>query len=367
MPTNALRTRTLATALTLGLALGPVGCDRELAGEAQTLRTGSGIGGTTFNTSNWVSAGARDVYEFHRLGDWHPNTFNFETKLKEITFTVPGYGEITTDPSAATSVFTPRVKLTADHNLKVTFYPPFGGPSVVYEGPDLVGLELRFKVKYAGGTAYYAKLRVTGHFADPSGGDLFEFVKLDPTNDATLGPICEVSTLGDRFARVYGDVSIDGDSGTVNEPDNIVHIACTSGAPGKSSLYGYLPHGGPELFSLVNRVIRADYCHDGYPYTFPGNSLMIRDNVSPGQEGQTMAQIQQYAVDNNAALEAIWDPNGILCIDTPRVDTLERGDIICPVKVLPDGVTAYNWQPPPCDQFVDADPNSLRVYSLTAL
>jgi hypothetical protein len=358
--------RARLTVLALGVAaLGLSGCDQDrLADGEVTFRPGTA--GTTFNTDNWVSPAARDIYEFDRSGAWHANSFGFETRLKKVIFKDPQLGTISTDPSTAPSPTVPRVEIASADNLAVKVFPPFQSPRT-YDGDQVVGLELLLDVKYAGSTSYSVKLRVTQHFLDPEGGHLYDFTKAHPGTGAVIGPICETNTLGDRYARVYGDVSVDALTGAVVEPTGIFHLACTAGAPGKSSLYGYLPHGAPETFRLVNRVIRADYCADGYPFTFPGNSLLIRDNVSPGQQGQTLAQVLTYASNNGAVLEAMWDERGVLCVGTPRVDTLERTDIICPVKPLGGGTNAYNWQPPPCAGFVDPNPQALRVYSLTAI
>jgi hypothetical protein len=97
MRNTALRTLTFALT-TLGLT----GCDpADLADDELTFRPGSGLGGATFNTSNWVSPSVRDVYEFNRTGVWRTNTFGFETKLKKVTFQDPQLGLISTDPASA--------------------------------------------------------------------------------------------------------------------------------------------------------------------------------------------------------------------------------------------------------------------------
>ena len=114
-------------------------------------------------------------------------------------------------------------------------------------------------------------------------------------------------------------------------------------------------------FRTANRVIRADYCGDGQPFTFPGNSLLIKDNFSAGQEGTTLADV--YTNIGSLKLEAMWDQHGILCIDTPRVDTLVPADIVCPMKYL-TATWEYNWQPPPCDGFVDPYPGTTKFFSL---
>lgn len=366
MLTNILRTSlTLLTFTAFGLAA--TGCDSEPADEhaAMSLR-GGGIGGITMNTSNWVSAAARDVYEFDRTGVWRTNTYGFEVRLQNVKFDSPIYGPITTNPSNTPPFGVPWVEFSGADELTLELHEPFGGVTN-YTGAALVGLEFLLNVKFAGSNSYNVRLRITRHFFDPKGGDLYEIIKVHPSTGEIIGPICETSSLGDRNVRVYGNTSVNAITGEVLEPSNVLHFGCTAAAPGKSSIYGYYPNGAPDTFRLINRVIRADYCADGYPYTYPGNSLLIRDNVSPGQQGQTLADVQGYALANDAVLEAVWDVYGILCIETPRVDNLDAGDVLCPVKHLANGTTAYNWKPPLCSEFVDTGNGALRVYSLTAI
>lgn len=359
----------LAPALALALAacVGASGCDDAGQQGDVSFRPGSTLGGMTLNTSNWVSPGARDVYEFDRTGAWHNVQFGFKTRLAAVIFEDPNYGTISTDPSADPPPSDPWVAISSADDLEISVTPPGGGAPTTYSGADLVGLELLLEVKYKGNAAHPVKLRLTAEFDDPIGGAVYELHKVDPTSGDMIAPICEESTSGDRNARLYGDVSIDAKNGDVSEPVGIIHIGCTAGAPGKSSLYGYFPHGAPDTFKTANRVIRADYCADGYPYTYPGNSLIIRDNFTGDQLGQSLGAVYSYAASNGLAVEAMWGTDGILCVDTPRVDSLDRVDVVCPAKTLADGTLTYNWTPPACDTYVDPAPQELRFYSLTEI
>ncbi len=343
------------------LALSAGACDTADAGasESTTFRPG-GWGSGTLNTSNWVSAASRDMYESNRNGMWHTNSFGFETRLAEISFDHPTEGVVSSDPADGATPGVPRVKITNSNSLEVKFIPA-SGPSETFDGADLVGLELAFEVKYQGSSIYVSKVRFLAH-ESVSGGSLYEIHKINPIDDTLIAPICETSTNNDRFAAVFGNISINAQNGTVSETSNVLHIACTSAAPGKAPMFGYFPQGSTESFRLANRVLRADYCADGYPYTYPGNSLEIRDNFTPGNEGTTLADV--YGSLGDMELEAMWDVHGILCMDTPRVSTLDRIDVACPVKV--NGLDVdYNWRPPPCDTFVDPDPTAMRFFSLT--
>jgi len=319
-----------------------------------------GFGHGTLNTSNWVSAASRDVYESHRKGEWHTNGYGFETRLAAVSFDHPTLGLISTDPAGNTPGQA-RVVITNSSTFELKVNPPGAGANEFYSGDDLVGTEFVFEVKYSGGPVYVSQLRILDHVSDPDGGSLYEFHKVDPQTGELIAPICEMSSTGDRLAAVFTDFSINVTNGAVSASDKIIHIACTGASPGKTPLFGYTPQVGTEVFRLVNRVIRADYCADGHPYTYPGNTLEILDNFSPGSEGTTLADV--YANLGGMQLEAMWDENGVLCMETPRVSTLERLDVSCPVKTVA-GQSEHNWKPPACDSFVDPDPTALRFFSL---
>ncbi|MCX4242570.1 ADYC domain-containing protein [Paraliomyxa miuraensis] len=327
----------------------------------------NGWGGLTMNTSNWVSAPSRDVYEFHRLGETTTNGFGLDVRLLSIAYPHPTWGFIESDPSQGALPGVPQVKIKKQNELalKITNNQPWPfSTTQIITGADLVGTELILQVD-SPPSGYATKLRITGHAEDPQGGSLFMLERFDPGTHALLGAVCEPASDGTRLAAIYGDLSIDVDDGTVTTPDHIFHIACVAGAPGKAPSLGYHPKDSIANFRLANRIIRADYCAGGYPYTYPGNPLQILDNVSPGQAGTTLADVYAHADLNGLAVEAVWDDHGILCIDVPRVDELDPSDVFCPIKTLPNG-PMYSWKPPPCDTFDDPAPGERRFFSLTA-
>ncbi len=361
--------RSLKVLLTITALCGAAatGCDSaELAEDCdegvQTLRPGT-IGDFTFNTSNWVSGASRDIYEFDRTGAWRSNGYGFENKLDEIMFDHPELGVITTNPGTPPQQGVVRVELATSGKFELKVFRP-GEPPESFCGADLVGVELGFQTRYNGGSQYATRIRVMHYKPDPAAGELFEFHKVNLQTNDLLAPICETDTRDERFTVVYDHLSIDVDTGAATDTPDVFHLACTASAPGKSALYGYKPTDR-DAFLLANRVIRADYCADGHPYTFPGNSLVILDNFSPDQEGTTLADAYDYAQANGHTLEAMWDENGIICVDTPRVESLTRLDVLCPVKNK-NGTEKHNWRPPNCQDFNDAPSPGLRFYSLTA-
>ncbi len=348
--------------MTLGLALCAGGCDEPTSGGAIALR-GIGTGGITFNTDDWVAPTARDVYEYTTDGEWHTNSFGFVSRLKKISYEDASFGLLETDPSVPPDPADPRVSFANDGSELLNLWVTDGvAPPQQRSGAELIGLELVFDISGAGGGAHVVTIRITDHVETPEGGEVFDFKKSTTGAGAGFVSICGNGLTSNNFARVYRHRSIDGVTGDVDYESSgrMHHIACLSSAPGKASTFGITPHNvSNEAFELANRVIRADFCGDGHPYTFPGNPLAILHNA---WEPMTLAQA--IAADENE-LEALWNHEGVLCVDTTRVDGLLREDIVCPVKKLPGGEIRYNWTPPSCDGFVDPNPAALRFFSKT--
>jgi hypothetical protein len=92
-------------------------------------------------------------------------------------------------------------------------------------------------------------------------------------------------------------------------------LTCTSGAEGKYILFGYRPwetkDGLPlrEAHLACVRMVRADYGGDISSYTKEGMLIAFRDRF----------EIREFPKDNTMALEAVWGPEGALCVAHTRV------------------------------------------------
>ena len=91
--------------LALCLALGATACDQsgDVEAPAPTFRGLGGVGtgsGLTLNTNQWVSSSARDIYEFSLQGDWHTNSYGYESKLVRISLADSPYGPVSTPVGA---------------------------------------------------------------------------------------------------------------------------------------------------------------------------------------------------------------------------------------------------------------------------
>ncbi len=349
----------------LGLCMGATACDQAPAADAEaapTLRNGVSNGGRmTLNTNAWIPASARDIHEFETDGTAHTNSFGYESRLTEIHMPTTPFGPAT----AIIGEASPDIRLLPGNNLEVEVRGPVPGPEddVVLSGAELIGLTLTFDMRDPHDREYSVLLRIDAHDIDDDAGDLYEFERVDPDTDNTA-PLCENSEDFGRLARVTDGMHVDGDTGTIVVGDpGLRHIGCLSSAPAKAVELGYEPTPeGEQAYVLATRIVRADYCADGHPYTYPGNLFDIEDNL----EGPTTLADVEAELTGTQAVEAIWGPDGVLCVGSPRAPGLARVDIMCPTMPRNDGSVAHNWQPPSCDGYVDVIPEgALRMYSVT--
>ena len=356
------------------LASAATACDQAPEqGSESRFRSLGGVGsgtGLTLNTNQWVSSAARDVYEFNLNGAWHTNSFGYSSKYTTISLASSPYGPVTTQVGAPAPAGKPRAVVVPGDDFAVNVLGPSAGDPVHrLDGPALIGLKLRFTVRGYDDVEHPVVLEVIDHLADPEAGDFYAIIKVDPVTGEMIAPLCEEDAGGYRLARIYDGLSVHGESGEMAYVgQGVHHVACSSSAPAKAALFGYNPtEVTVETFTLVNRVVRADYCADGNPYTYPGNLVGIEDDFSAGQEDKTIADVYA-ALGEDEAVEAVWDVNGVMCIDSPRASNVSREDVVCPIKRHPNGAVSYNWRPPSCEGFVDAHAGSgVRFFSKSSL
>ena len=356
--------------LALALALAPAtltgGCDSADEALALAPRASAGINNRlslTFNTNEWVSAAARDVHEYWLSSPGPINTYGYQTQLQTITLNSPTYDFLETNVIDGSTVGTKAMAFSDTEEIGLELTSP-GATPVVLQGADLVGLELGLWVVGAGSPGHEVRLRITAHALDAAGNPCYELTKIDPTTGEDIAPLCENDVNGDNFARIYNGISIDGQTGEITDlgQGTMHHIACMASAPGKATRFGYAPRPDLSVFELANRVIRADYCADGHPYTYPGNLLGIQDNLPPVPGEPTP---EEPAPTQPVEVEAIWGPQGVLCMGMPRSPHLQGTEVVCPVKHHEDGTISYNWKPPSCETFTDENPDALRMISTT--
>jgi ADYC domain len=129
---------------------------------------------------------------------------------------------------------------------------------------------------------------------------------------ADAKPICEADVVGDHWAYLVADVLVDVHDGTITHQAGPLLVACASGALGKAISWGFSPWDTtlPEALSLYQtgvRTVRADYCGDGSSYTEDGVLIQVYNQLAG----------QSFAV-NTVSDEAIFGPDGALCLSNPR-------------------------------------------------
>ncbi len=353
--------------LTLGLALGVTACDQPGASgcEDDGLQTGSVDNGRrkTLNTNAWIPASARDLHEFRDNGDVFVNGYDYASEFKSVSHPSTPYGALETPVQGPSDG--PSIKLHPDGEFTFEVRGPQGsGSESILEGADLVGLTMHFDMRDGADNAYGVGLEIIGHATDDAGNDLYEFVRVDPSTGRQVA-LCEQSQDYGRFARVTNRLHIEGETGDIDiQAPSLRHIGCLASVPAKAMLLGYEPteEQYPQ-FVLASRVVRADYCADNQPYTFPGNLFSVEDNL----DGPKTIAAVEASLSSDDVLEAVWGEQGVLCVGSPRAFNTVREDIVCPTKRFADGTVIHNWQPPSCADFEDTGAaDQLRMYSVTS-
>ncbi len=171
---------------------------------------------------------------------------------------------------------------------------------------------------------------------------------------APLTDICGANPDGpSRMADFYA-VLFDGDRFDIDaikvtaDQRSWFNIGCAGHALAKQHLLAHTTSGARAFNKTVTlaqrtanlKMITADYCGGGHPFTVPGQPLLWKDennwynSVAPGY-----------------TIEARWNENGATCLDIPRVDYSVEGSPIFPNGVEPLLDPQWGWcasRPPPC-------------------
>jgi len=135
------------------------------------------------------------------------------------------------------------------------------------------------------------------------------------------------------FTLIAGEVYEQSNNGTMRGISGItsaptsVTLACVGEAAAKMKLMDFHPAGNREASQAERmatlRMITADYCGDGTPYTGTGIPVAWRDDKSIIEPPTT-----------EDILEAMWTPSGARCLDTPRL--VERDMVHCEIPSCDD-------------------------------
>jgi hypothetical protein len=160
--------------------------------------------------------------------------------------------------------------------------------------------------------------------------------------------------MADFYAVLFEDDRIDAEAIAVTgETPGWFNIGCAGHALAKqhllghtvaaAKLFGVLPPPIPQRTANL-KMITADYCGNGHPFTVPGQPLRWRDENLWYDTLPTLGGM----------IEARWTDAGAACLNTPRVDYVWT---LLGYQTYPDGVDAVlppndlTWcttRPPPC-------------------
>jgi hypothetical protein len=142
---------------------------------------------------------------------------------------------------------------------------------------------------------------------------------------------------GDRYDNVNKTVQ------EVPSGSRWFNVACAGTAMLKMDLLRYTrasaatPLTVPQRQTLL-KTLTADYCGGGRPYTVNGHPLIYTDALGrvPGVPLDIPGLLAK-----GATVEAIWGPDGAICLDVPRL--VDRAQIDCSPR----------RDPPPCGDISD--------------
>ncbi len=154
-------------------------------------------------------------------------------------------------------------------------------------------------------------------------GLLTKFLTMSETPTA----MCEVDVdTGSVASVVLEHTSIDTSPTTkalVEKVQDVMFIACHSGAAGKAPTWGYVLYNlGHKRYTNVLRVIRADYCNSGESFTEPGQEVAVTDVLGISDQYDAA-----YKLEGMASMTDGW-----MCLDTPRLADLIEVTKVCDIS-----------------------------------
>jgi len=193
----------------------------------------------------------------------------------------------------------------------------------IRQGRELAGAVLVFKINDA-----LMRIRIASITPDPDDSSvLLHDFRIEASDEPLCSPAPDGTRLGFPLA---GRTAPDGRF-VAAEP-GIFELICTSGGQGKCVRFGYhpwrtAPDGRPmrDYYNACVRLLRADYCGDGYGWTRNGTLVDIWDDRG--------IQTRATADDPAFAFEAGWTADGAVCVAHSRIPeniTLAKLKAYCP-------------------------------------
>ncbi len=191
-----------------------------------------------------------------------------------------------------------------------------------YVGADLVGSRWYLELDDEDDDDE-VELRITSHVQISAKESRYVFQHID--DEGAMVPICGADADGSHTLIPVKDLVVDEFTGDMSIRQNTLYLACTSGAVGKAIQWGYEPWERTLAeFEAATRMIRADYCFDGTPWTENGTAIQVRDKWN----------INNF-LDTDDPTEVVWTQDGAACMTTPRNPTYGPAQVTCDGQPLP--------------------------------
>ena len=147
---------------------------------------------------------------------------------------------------------------------------------------------------------------------------LFEKDGRNGDDEIGLFETCSVPEGGyhTTTAVLYQDLFVHDENGVVKPTSDSLYIGCVAGAVGKVATWGYWPDALPDLgrFEAAVRMVRADYCGDGWSYTHEGTPIGIADQLGVNDPSPELSSL------DTGFFEAVWRTDGADCVNYIRTD-----------------------------------------------
>ncbi len=294
---HAIHHTPLAAAI-LGIGLLSSACDGEAFDSPQvpTLRSGSGFGCAHCG----IGLGNSPTINGADLSDIHLDAMNTSgVKLRLGTGPLPNASQFVLDVDPVTETF--RALDPDEHDL------------VLFEGSDFVGAKIALEMPNGGGTVTLVITDIDiGVESWAAGGAPIVAYRAQYLSGGAYQSLCpSTSPENQWFTLISGEI-YDRSNHLITPSARSVSIACVGEAASKMKLMDFHPQGNrgattdDRLATL--RMITADYCGDGTPYTASGVQVAWRDG-----DGLVEPPTDEHV------LEAMWTKDGARCLDTPRL------------------------------------------------
>ena len=315
---RALRSSPLA-ALALLLPLAIAGCDaHEFADEGEiSFRPGGGWGCThcTIVLGNSPNINGADLSDINLDGT---NTSGIKLKMG----TTPGNRPFRLEVDTASESF-----------IGINPQDP---EDILIKGAGFVGAKIVLEMPGAIDVA----LEITGYDDDieswAQDGAALTAYRATYLSNGQYQSLCpSTSPENQAFTLILGETYKRGTGSqtgilSIDKTPRSVTLACVGEAAAKMKLMDFHPLGNrgadtDERMATL-RMITADYCGDGTPYTATGIPVAWRD-----------ADDLMQPPTSEDLLEAMWTANGARCLDSPRLTSLDL--IHCQVPTCNDDGT----------------------------